>query len=128
MKKFFLIICALLGLNSCAKGGEGAQYQDMNVAEFEQLIANPDVQILDVRTPEEYASGHIPGAVNINVFDSDFMQKVDAQTDKSRPVAVYCRSGKRSANAATQMSKAGYDVTNLKGGINAWASGHPLER
>lgn len=118
----------MLGLHSCAKANDTAHYQDMNVAEFEKFIDNPEVQILDVRTPEEFASGHIPGAVNIDVFDRNFLQEVTSKLDKSRPVAVYCRSGRRSADAAALMSKNGYNVANLSGGILAWSPQHPLTR
>lgn len=119
MKKFLLIILSLLGLNGCASA-QDRKYVDMDVSEFSNLLRNDSVQLVDVRTPEEYADGHIPGAENINVFDSDFTEKAQTSLDKTKPVAVYCRSGKRSAEAARKLSEKGFNVTNLKGGIIAW--------
>lgn len=109
----------MLGLNSCGMASHAA-YNDMDVNAFSTFIANGDVQLLDVRTADEFADGHIPGAENIDVFDNNFVDIATKALDPSRPVAVYCRSGKRSADAATLLSEKGYDVTNLEGGILAW--------
>lgn len=106
-------------MNACASA-QDRQYVDMDVAEFSEFLTNDSVQLVDVRTPEEYADGHIPGAENINVFDRDFTDKAQTSLDKTKPVAVYCRSGKRSAEAAQKLSEKGFKVTNLKGGIIAW--------
>lgn len=95
-------------------------YSDMNVDEFEKLIAQPDVQLLDVRTAEEYAQGHIAGAMLADVKLDNFEQSAASQLDTARTVAVYCRSGKRSADAASRLSQRGYKVVNLLGGIMAW--------
>ena len=92
----------------------------MDVDTFAKYIANGDVQLVDVRTPEEYSEGHIEGARNINLFNDDFIEEAQAELDPSRPVAVYCRSGKRSAEAAQKLSGKGFKVANLKGGILAW--------
>lgn len=92
----------------------------MNVDEFEKYIANEEVQLLDVRTPEEYEEGHIAGSRNINVQDSTFALQIEETVDKKRPVAVYCRSGKRSHFAATLLEKKGYQVVNLEPGILGW--------
>ena len=92
----------------------------MDVQEFSKYISNDDVQLVDVRTPEEYDEGHIAGSKNINVFDKDFVDEAEQTLDKSKPVAVYCRSGKRSADAAEKLTEHGFKVTNLEGGILAW--------
>lgn len=119
MKKLFFILLSLFGLNSCVNA-QDKNFSDMDVAEFSQFLTNDNVQLVDVRTPEEYSEGHIPGAKNINVFDKDFADKAKESLDISKPVAVYCRSGKRSAEAARELSEKGFIVTNLKGGIIAW--------
>lgn len=76
--------------------------------------------ILDVRTPEEFASQHLEGAVNINIQDADFKQQLE-QLDKNEPVFVYCKGGGRSANAANQLKALGFsEVYDLQGGIMAW--------
>ncbi|MBD5260943.1 MAG: rhodanese-like domain-containing protein [Bacteroides sp.] len=123
MKKLIFILLTFLGFNSCMNAQE-QNYSDMDVAEFSKYVTKDGVQLIDVRTPEEYEEGHIAGARNINVFDSDFIDEALSSLDKSRPIAVYCRSGKRSADAARQLSKQGYTVTNLKGGILDWNEHH----
>lgn len=119
MKKIFFIIFSLLGLNACANAQE-KNYSDMDVTEFSEFLTNDSVQVVDVRTPEEYSDGHIHGAKNLNVFDKDFTDKALKSLDRNRSIAVYCRSGKRSAEAARILSEKGFKVTNLKGGIIAW--------
>lgn len=109
----------MLGLNGCMNA-QDKSYTDMDVEAFSNYLKDGDVQLVDVRTPEEYAEGHIPGAININVFDNDFIDEALKSLDKSKPVAVYCKSGRRSADAATKLSKNGFKVTNLKGGYLAW--------
>ncbi len=76
--------------------------------------------MLDVRTPAEFAQGHIPGAVNIDVEDATFPDKI-AKLDPAADYAVYCRSGNRSRAAMEYMTKAGVTHTvGLDGGIGAW--------
>lgn len=106
------------------------QYTDAEPAQFETLIAQPDVQLLDVRTPAEFMEGHIEGARNVDWLagESDFADRAKAVLTKGKPVAVYCRSGRRSAAAAQALTRAGFKhVTNLTGGILGWqVAGHPL--
>lgn len=88
--------------------------------EFENIIKGDSVQLLDVRTPLEYAEGHIAGALNINVQSDDFQQVAEKELSKDSTILVYCRSGRRSMNAAEILTKLGYKVVNLKGGIIEW--------
>ena len=119
MKKIISCLLALLGLNTAC----GQQpYTDMNVDEFDNLIAQPDVQLLDVRSQAEYDEGHIAGSRLADVKLDGFIEKASAMLDTSRTVAVYCRSGRRSASAAKQLAAHGYKVVNLQGGILAWQS------
>ena len=124
MEKYIIIVLAVMVLGlvlytSCATRNNG--FKTVGVDEFSKLIAENDgIQLLDVRTQSEYDEGHIAGAQHINVLDSTFVDKAKAQLDKQKPVAVYCRSGHRSAKAAHSMVKAGYRVINLDGGIIAW--------
>ncbi len=82
-------------------------------------------QLIDVRTPEEFATGHIPGAVNINL--KNLGRNMD-RLPRDRPIVLYCRSGARSANAASMLRQAGFtDIYDL-GGIISWAaSGYPVK-
>lgn len=95
-------------------------FSNVGVDEFQALIADPNMQLLDVRTPEEFDEGHIARATLVDVNDSSFVERAVAILDKQRPVAVYCRSGRRSARAANLLVAQGYTVTNLNGGVMAW--------
>lgn len=92
----------------------------VSAPEFDKEIKGDSVQILDVRTPLEYAEGHIAGALNINVQSDDFQQVAEKELSKDSTILVYCRSGRRSMNAAEILTKLGYKVVNLKGGIIEW--------
>lgn len=98
-------------------------YQNLYCDELEKIIreeSKKNYEIIDVRTPEEYKSGHIPGAKNINILSPDFTSKVE-KLGKSKNFYVYCRSGSRSASACAQMSKLGFEnLYNLVGGTLGW--------
>lgn len=106
-------------INSNAQSG--VTVKDVHTDEFATIISDTSkIQLVDVRTPEEYAEEHLERAVNIDVNDSTFLQHATASLEKGKTVAVYCRSGKRSALAASLLAKQGYNVINLLGGILAW--------
>ena len=92
----------------------------VSAAEFEREITTDSVQLLDVRTPEEYAAGHIAGAININVQSDVFQRLAEKELSKDSTILVYCRSGRRSLDAADILVGLGYKVVNLKGGIIEW--------
>ena len=85
--------------------------------EFAEVMTQKDVRLIDVRTAEEYAEGHLFGAENIDVKDTLFAERIKGVEGK---VAVYCRSGRRSLKAAEQLAAGGCTVYNLDGGILAW--------
>jgi len=86
----------------------------------EKIAATPNAQILDVRTPEEYVSGHIDNAANVNWNGNDFVAKV-AALDKTKPVFVYCKSGGRSKQAAAKLEELGFTtIYELQGGMLKW--------
>lgn len=132
MIKLLLLLLVMLVVVACVKRlNQGRQllpskavnavsYASVSVDEFQELVADEGMQLLDVRTPDEYDEGHIAGAVLVNVNDSDFVEQAASVLDKQRPVAVYCRSGRRSARAASLLTEQGYQVTNLAGGVMAW--------
>lgn len=98
-------------------------YKDLSVNEFETMLAQDQtVQLVDVRTPEEFAEGHLGGAINIDWRGEGFVEKAGAVLDKNRPVMVYCRSGRRSAEAASALDGIGFKTYNMKGGILAWTA------
>ena len=118
MKKSLTCLLAALGFHS-ACGQQNFENTDVNG--FAELIQNPAVVLLDVRTPEEYyKEGHIENALNIDFRQNDFMDKAKAVLTADKTIAVYCRSGRRSADAAGKLAAEGFKVVNLKGGILAW--------
>lgn len=92
----------------------------VSAPEFDKEIKAGSVQLLDVRTLQEYAEGHIDGALNINIQSDDFRQRAEKELSKDSTILVYCRSGRRSMEAAEMLTKLGYKVVNLKGGIIEW--------
>ena len=113
--KVMSLITAILALFA---GSEGQT--NLSVDGFAELLREGKAALVDVRTAEEYAEGHIPGATNIDFYASNFVALFEAAVPKDCPVAVYCRTGKRSAEASEKLVKAGYTVYNLSGGITAW--------
>lgn len=115
----------LLILAAC--GSSTAKINNLNADSFASEIKSAGVVVVDVRTPGEYATGHIEKAINIDVESSSFDAEI-AKLDKTVEYAVYCHSGRRSAIAAEKMSKTGFEkITNLEGGIIAWqAVNYPL--
>ncbi len=103
--------------------------RNVGVAEFEQLRADKKNVVLEVRTSQEFAAGHIPGAINLDVNSAEFEQKA-AALDKSRSYLVHCAAGVRSARACDKMSKLDFSkLYNLEGGFKAWEkAGHKAER
>ncbi len=116
LRFLFTALQAAIGLSACGQ----ENFENANVAEFAKLADEPNVVVLDVRTAEEYAEGHIVGALNIDQGQGDFMEKAKAQLPSDKTIAVYCRSGRRSASAASRLAAEGYTCVNLKGGIVAW--------
>jgi thioredoxin len=116
MKNIILILLGLIFSFNVV-----AQKQDVDPNTFQQHISNTNVQVLDVRTPGEYNSGHIKNALLADWTNkSDFNNGVK-YLDKSKPVLVYCASGGRSAQAAQWLAGNGFkQVENLKGGFNEW--------
>ena len=115
MKKVFLTISTMF-FAACAP-----KFPTLTPDEFEKVIAEPDVQIVDVRTPEEYDQGYIAGAMNIDWRSERFADDAVRMLDPSKPVAIYCKAGRRSHAAAGKLYKMGYrHIVELEGGFDAW--------
>lgn len=110
------LLCSLIGCNAQGKN----EYKSLTVDEYENAIADTSIVRLDVRTAEEFADGHIEGALNIDVLKNDFESKAISILPKGKVIAVNCRSGKRSKNAAAILVKNGYNVIELDAGYNGW--------
>jgi rhodanese-related sulfurtransferase len=102
--------------------------ETVDAAAFADAVDSAGTVVLDVRTPEEYAAGHVPGADNIDYYATSFRSRLDA-LDKDAAYAIYCRSGNRSADTLQIMTELGFtDVRELGGGIISWVeAGLPLE-
>ena len=109
-----MIMISAMACNSSSK------VPDVDVQTFDSAISKGNVQLLDVRTPEEFAEGHLEGAINIDLFSNDFMRDATSILKKEEPIYVYCRSGRRSKTAGTKLARLGYKSINLDGGIIAW--------
>jgi phage shock protein E len=98
--------------------GETQNFSHISAASFNEQLSGGVV--IDVRTPEEYVTGHLPGAVLIDINAADFKDRI-GQLDRTVPYYVYCRSGNRSRAAVDVMKTAGFkNVYGLDGGIGAW--------
>jgi len=117
-----------LAFSSCI-GQTAGSFEEINSDQFsEKINTDEEPQILDVRTPDEFASEHIEKAVNLNWNSSDFETKA-ANYDKSKPVYVYCLSGGRSKKAAKKLSELGFTkVYELEGGILKWKADGKMEK
>jgi len=105
-------------------------YADFSAIEAqEQLSVNKNVVILDIRTPAEFNSGHVPGAINIDFYNKNFENELK-RLDKDAQYFVYCRTGNRSSSALKMMHKLGFTrVWHMYKGIVDWAgAGLPLKR
>lgn len=118
------MLCSFLGCHAQAEG-----YKSLSVEEYAKAIKDTTVVRLDVRTAEEFAEGHIEKALNIDVLKDDFEKKALVTLPKGKTIAVNCRSGKRSKNAAKILVQNGFKVIELDAGYNAWVGeGKPVER
>lgn len=128
MKKLFYITALLITLVSCqAQKKDGTEL--VSPTEFAHKVEEEKGQLIDVRTPGEYKSGYIDGAVNIHLYDKDFEQRID-KLDKEETVYVYCKAGGRSAEAVEIMHEKGFKhIVELDGGMDAWnEAGEPVKK
>ena len=131
MLKIIKFAIYLIVMTTCAMRASSCTNNDnivsVSAPEFKKEIKSDSVQLVDVRTPQEYAEGHIDGALNINVQSDDFKELAQRELSKDSTVLIYCRSGRRSLDAAEMLTRLGYNVVNLKGGIIEWKEdGLPL--
>lgn len=131
MKQLYFFIAAfffLVQAGSCQQNGKTALIsEEIPATDFEKKIRLAGVLLIDVRTPEEFAAGHIQGAKNINYNDPSFAQEIK-KLDTTKTALIYCLAGSRSKNAMTVFAEAGFKkIYNLSGGTMKWtASGFPL--
>ncbi|MCT1526409.1 thioredoxin domain-containing protein [Sphingobacterium hotanense] len=114
MKKALFIIGLL------ASAHFGMAQTKVSAEEMEKVIAKPQTQLWDVRTPQEFSEGHIPNAVNVDWKDQENFKKQLANLKKDQPVYIYCLGGGRSKQASEFLTKEGYTVYDYSGGMMDW--------
>ena len=126
---FIAIVASAPFLRAEDEPSKKASVQKIDVDQFDQKRQEKDAVVLDVRTPKEYAEGHVPGAVNLDVHDPKFDQKV-ADLDKAKTYLVHCASGVRSGAATKKMAGMGFtNLFDFHGGFHAWQNAHkPVEK
>jgi rhodanese-related sulfurtransferase len=120
MKNFILFLLLMSGI-ACTQNAAGQAKIKPDV--FEQTLkTDKSAQLIDVRTPEEFTSGHLENARNFDYYAPDFAKKL-ATLDKNKPVLVYCAVGGRSGSAAAQLKQMGFkNILDLEGGFRAWSA------
>ncbi len=122
--KYLIALFGFVALMGCSAMGQ----QDVTVEEFEKAMATGQVQVLDVRTPQEIKEGKIKGAAEADWRNENAFQQEILKLDRNKPVYIYCRSGGRSSSAAAWLSNEGFkEVFNVTGGLTEWkAKGKPV--
>jgi len=125
----FLLTFLIIGTATYAQTAAKDSIDVISIAEFEKMSSKKKNMVVDVRTPEEVAEGHLAGAININFLGEGFSQEIE-KLNKNKTYLLYCKSGNRTRKAADQMQKAGFKhVYMLDGGITAWnKAGKPVEK
>ena len=117
MKSIIVLFSLILLLFSCQSNQNNSELVSAN--EMKELMLLDTVQFIDVRSLEEFRESHLKGAQNL-IYDDDFINKIGT-LDKSKPVAVYCRTGRRSEECSKILSKAGFKkIYQLEGGLSQW--------
>lgn len=124
MKKLSLLL--LFVLTTIAATSQEVAEKTVNavldVSNYKEVVVGKDVQLVDVRTPDEYNAGKIDDAINIDYFDQETFKKEFEKFDKNKAIYVYCRSGHRSHESAVILEKMGFkEIYDLKGGYIAWS-------
>ena len=122
--RYFRIGCVLLCMLTffTFKSNQSEKIQLISVSELKEVSKIEGIQLVDVRTPNEYKEGHLPEALNIDFLDKKFEINIQ-QLDKTRPVVVYCQGGTRSAKCASQLIANGFvKVYDLDHGFSEWKS------
>ena len=125
-----ILITIIMSFSFFGLFGQTNKFKTVDVAEFAKAVSDTSYVVLDVRTQAEHADGHIPGThFNIDVLEDSFTEIVFKTLSKDKPVALYCRSGNRSKNAARILADKGYQVLELGTGFRGWvAAGEGIEK
>lgn len=118
-----------LALSGCGGGVPDDYAGEVDAAAAAELVERGEVLVLDIRTPEEFADGHLPGAVNIDYLAEDFAERL-RKLDRDREILMHCQSGGRSALSLSKFSELGFGkIHHFAGGYRAWEEAElPVER
>ena len=120
MSKLKILFILSIVITATLFAQTGAKTQHLTAQEFKKALETNKYLLIDVRTPEEFAQGHITGAININVNDEDFVKKIKDKTQKQKMLAIYCRSGRRSKVAINAIEPLKLQIVELNDGIMGW--------
>ncbi len=124
---FTISMSLMLGCTTTSAQQGNIQLKQASAAEFKEAITSKKGQLIDIRTPNEYNSGHIKGAILVDFYSPAYKTSLD-KLDKTKPVYMYCRSGNRSGKSIGLLEELGFkQVVNLQYGIVDWLrAGFPL--
>ena len=114
------LVCLFIMIFFCVNCNSQVALNSITTKELKVLLSKENIQLMDVRTPEEIKEGTIQTAFFANYFDVDFEKVATAQLNKSKPVYLYCRSGNRSGKACKILKEKGFKVINVLGGYLQW--------
>ena len=117
MYKYFFLLLSLLVFSQ-----ENTQvYEVLSYDDFKNQISNDNVLLFDVRTMDEFNSGHLKGSINIDFYEEKLFDKFFKKVNKSKPIYIYCRSGNRSKKSSEKLKNLGFvKVFDLEGGYKNW--------
>ncbi|MBT8271560.1 MAG: rhodanese-like domain-containing protein [Flavobacteriaceae bacterium] len=119
MKKIVYLLLLSLVMLSC-ETESNSEVEMITPEEMHEIAKMENVQLVDIRTPKEFRAGYVEGFQNIDYFSNTFQRDLQ-QLDKTKPVIVVCRSGRRSAKCSKKMVKAGFvKIYDLEGGLTKW--------
>ncbi len=120
MKKLSILL--LFVLTSFVATSQEVINTVLTIENFKEVVVGKEVQLVDVRTPDEYLAGKIDDAINIDYFDQETFKKEFEKLDKNKAIYVYCKSGHRSHESAVLLEEMGFkEIYDLEGGYIAWS-------
>ena len=118
---FVIVVLLFSCKNNSQTSDKNTSVDVISTTAFKAKVAGTDVQLVDVRTPEEFSEGHLKNSKNIDFKNDNFMAQME-KLDKSKPLYLYCRSGNRSGKASAKLKEAGFtEIYDMKGGFLAWS-------
>src|SRR5690625_1847137 len=117
-----ILVLALASFQvSCADKTKSQKLQVVSTEVYKEIIKDTSLTLIDVRTPEEYADGALPGAVNIDYYDEENFHEAYDAFDRKEPIYLYCRTGNRSIKTADKLIEMGFEeIYDMEGGYMQW--------